>query len=203
MRLITNIRGCNGSGKSTVPLQMLEKSPRSSQIIQKIDGKPVVLGTLFPEFDCIALGKYTTKCGGMDSFKNNATTFRALYYILNMYPDHDIIMEGIMASTIKSTYLDLFTKIEAEYSDVRVIILSYLPPIEVCYERIQKRNGGKPIKEEMVLSKWQTVNRNAKYFKEQGLFSVAIDNSQTKEKDMLRKFLSYIEKTRDKLYLQF
>ena len=64
-----------------------------------------------------------------------------------------------------------------------------LPQLEVCLQRIQKRNGGKPIKEDMVRDKWKTVERNVKHFKDAGFTSLVIDNSNLSKENTVEWFL--------------
>ena len=62
MRVLVNIRGCNGSGKSTIPMSMKD-DPKAFTIKGTVEGKPVTLLTVFPKYNWLALGKYETKTG--------------------------------------------------------------------------------------------------------------------------------------------
>lgn len=151
-------------------------------IIEKpYKGRLKKIATVFPQYNMIAMGTYLNKTGGLDCFPDNYLTQKTLWYLLKKYPNHDIIMEGVISSTIYSTYSELFQKIEQKYPDTRVAIISLLPDIEVCLKRIQKRNGGKAIKEELVFSKWRSVERNAKKFKNDGLISIEYRKNLSKE----------------------
>lgn len=169
---LVNVRGCNGSGKSTIPLQLLAND-RATFLLTE-DGKDVA--TVFPSFEYIAMGKYRTKTGGLDGYKNGEQTERILG-LLCLLP-YNILMEGVISSTIFSTYAELFKKIERDYEPKRKVgIMSLLPPIELVRERLNKRNGGKEIKFDQVESKWRTVNKNVDKFAEAGLISWRADNS--------------------------
>ncbi len=193
--MIVNIRGCNGAGKSTIPMSMMELD-RKFEVIQLGVGKtgkpcaPAI--TVFHKLKWVALGTYFNKTGGMDTYSTNLDTRKALRYALEHYPNYDIVMEGVIASTIKSTYAKLFRELEEEGH--QVLIMSFVPPLEVCLKRIQQRNGGKPIKEELVASKWRSVNSGVEYFREEGLTSLRIDTSKCSKKSMLRKFLKTVKK---------
>lgn len=186
MRVLVNIRGCNGAGKSTIPLSMMD-DPKM-EVIGIEGGKRPYL-TIFPTYGWVALGTYFNKTGGLDTYKNNKETRMALAWAWT-YTNLDVLMEGVIASTIKSTYAELFK----DYPST--IIMSFLPPIEVCLERIYQRNGGKPIKEEQVYSKWRTVDRNVEYFRQQGFISLRIDTSRVTKDQMLPRFLKTVNKYR-------
>ena len=188
MKVLVNIRGCNGAGKSTIPLSMMDDHRMRIIGIGPNGSRPFM--TMFPTYGWIALGTYFNKTGGLDTYKNNDETKRALDTALGF--NMDILMEGVIASTIKSTYSELFKNL-----DRKVIIMSFLPPFEVCLERIYERNGGKPIKEEQVLSKYRTVERNVEYFKQQGLTSLRINTAKVPRELMLPKFLKTVEKYRE------
>lgn len=158
--------------------------------------------TVFHSYCWVALGTYYNKTGGMDTFKNNGETYKALMYALNHYPDYDILMEGIMASTIYSTYLNWFREVNhyVDYeliSERKVLIVNFLPPVKTCIERVYERNGGKPVKEDQIQSKWNTVRKNADKFKEDGLLSIKINTAKCPKDKMLINFLKTCDKYRE------
>lgn len=195
--MIVNIRGCNGAGKSTVPMSMMELDPDFEVVKLGIgkNGKPCGPAlTVFHKIKWVALGTYFNKTGGMDTYGSNDETRYALDYAMTHYPGYDIVMEGVIASTIKSTYANLFRSLED--SGYQVLIMAFVPPLEVCLERIQQRNGGKPIKEDLVESKWHTVNSGVDYFRQQGLTALRIDTSKCSKQSMLKNFFKTVEKYR-------
>lgn len=195
--MIVNIRGCNGSGKSTIPMSMMEVDPEFEIVKLGVSktGKPCAPAlTIFPKLGWIALGTYFNKTGGMDTYKTNADTVLALMYALKNYPEYDIVMEGVIASTIKSTYAELFRELEEDGH--QVLIMAFVPPLKVCLERIQQRNGGKPIDEELVASKWRSVISGVEYFRKAGLDCIPIDTSKCSKKSMLKNFLKTVERYR-------
>lgn len=197
-RVLVNIRGCNGAGKSTIPLSMLDDPKLSESYIYSSDAKRVATITVFPTYGWVALGKYSNKCGGLDTIKDIATVKRALEYALIRYPKYDLIMEGILCSTTYSSYADMFHKVEEKYS-VQPIILSLMPSVDVCLERIQQRNGGKPIKEDIVANKWGMVYRSHKKFKAAGFTTVRVNTEKVPKDKMQAAFLKTIEKYRGRL----
>lgn len=199
MKALVQIRGCNGSGKSTIPMSMLDDPDVSVVSMNKQNGKAPYI-TLFPTYGWIALGKYDTSCGGMDGYKNNADTKMVLDRVLAEYPRYDILMEGVIASTVYSTWLNWFKEFEEAFNGSlpkrQIIILNLLPPVQVCLDRIQVRNGGKPIDEKAVESKWRTVERNHYKFLEEGFTSIRLNTAKAKKKQMLGKFIETVNNNR-------
>ena len=195
-RMLVNIRGCNGAGKSTIPMSMMDDPDMFVQELLGSDGKKISALTVFPSYGWVALGTYFNKTGGLDTLKNNEITRMTLYAALDLFPEYDILMEGIMASTIRSTYIDLFHEIEDTYKGLKVLIISLLPPVEIALSRVYKRNGGKPIKEDAVRGKWETVERNVKYFGDAGFDSIKVNSAKVKKSQMLSAFLKTVEKHR-------
>ena len=118
-----------------------------------------------------------------------------LYVALDGFPEYNVLMEGIMASTIRSTYIDLFHEVQEYYGDdLTIIILSLLPPVEVAISRVYSRNGGKPIQEEAVRGKWETVARNVSAFREAGFISLKVNSAKVPKERMLSAFLKTVRK---------
>lgn len=194
MRVLVNIRGCNGAGKSTIPMSMMDDPAMYVHEIKGSDGKRMSAITVFPTYGWVALGTYFNKTGGMDTLRDNWTTRMTLYAALDGFPEYNVLMEGIMASTIRSTYIDLFHEVEEYYDGLKVLIISLLPPVEVAISRVYSRNGGKPIQEEAVRGKWETVARNVSAFREAGFTSVRVDSSKVPKNKMLKAFLKTVRK---------
>lgn len=172
-----NVRGCNGSGKSTIPMSMLD-DPEMYVVEKPYKGKDRKLLTIFPTYGWVVLGSYHNKCGGLDGYVDTDMIKKGLWYALKKYPEYHILMEGVIPSTVYSTYEKLFLEVQQKYPERRVVVVNLLPPVEVCLQRIQARNGGKPIKEDLVSSKWSTVAKNADKFSQVGILSLKWDNSR-------------------------
>lgn len=193
--MLVNIRGCNGAGKSTIPMSMMDDPEMYVHEIRGSDGKRMSAITVFPTYGWVALGTYFNKTGGMDTLRDNWTTRMTLYTALDGFPEYNVLMEGIMASTIRSTYIDLFQEVQDYYGDdLTIMIISLLPPVEVAISRVYSRNGGKPINEEAVRGKWETVARNVAAFGEAGFTSVRVDSSKVPKHKMLKAFLKTVRK---------
>lgn len=195
MRTLVNIRGCNGAGKSTIPMSMMDDPEMYVHEIRGSDGKRMSAITVFPTYGWVALGTYFNKTGGMDTLRDNWTTHMTLYAALDGFPEYNVLMEGIMASTIRSTYIDLFQEVQEYYGDdLTIMVISLLPPVEVAISRVYSRNGGKPINEEAVRGKWETVARNVSAFREAGFTSLKVNSAKVPKEKMLSAFLKTVRK---------
>lgn len=191
--MLVNIRGCNGAGKSTIPMSMMDDPEMYVHEIRGSDGKRMSAITVFPTYGWVALGTYFNKTGGMDTLRDNWTTRMTLYAALDGFPEYNVLMEGIMASTIRSTYIDLFQEVREYYGDdLTIMIISLLPPVEVAISRVYSRNGGKPINEEAVRGKWETVAKNVDAFGEAGFTSITLNTAKIPKERMLRVFLKKV-----------
>ncbi len=198
--LIINIRGCNGSGKSTIVMGLI-KDPKKFVVYKHIEGRKSKFGilTVFPSYKTVALGTYFNKTGGADRFPNKATIQKAFWYALRNYPEYDLILEGITISTTASTYIELFMKAEKKFPKRKTIIYSFNTPLEVCLERVYKRNGGKPIDEDSVKSKYVTVQNSSKKFEDAGFTVIRVDNTKTSKEKATESFLTIMEKYREEV----
>lgn len=194
--VLVNIRGCNGSGKSTIPLSMM-CDPDMYVYVAEYNGKQLKIATVFPNYSWVALGTYFNKTGGMDLFRGNDIIKFAIMEVLSKFKEYDIIMEGVIASTVRSTYINLFKEIELLYPDRKIIILSIIPPIEVCVQRVKERNGGKEVIEKYIFDKWKVVDRNVDHFKNEGFISLRVNSAKVKKENMLKAFNKTIDKYRN------
>ena len=188
MRLLVNIRGTNGSGKSTIPILMKSKDPDVYEVEKPYRGKPKTILTVCPTYGWVILGQYSTATGGLDQFPRKAFTEKVLQYAIKKYPDYNILMEGILAATTYSTYVELFKEVQDEF-DIQPVVYYYMPPFETCIERIKQRNGGRGFKEHLVYSKYGMMQRGIKKFEEAGDFPLfVVDNSTLSKSAMLQQF---------------
>lgn len=192
-RLLVNIRGTNGAGKSTIPISMMS-DPRLEIIQKPYKGKTYKVATVFPSFGWVVLGSYLNKTGGLDTFPNNELTFKTLNWVLKKYPSYNILMEGIIASTTYSTYRDWFYEIQDKYPQTRIVLLFFIPPLETSIQRVYERNDGKLVKEDVIKVKHVKVSRDFEKFKHDGFCVKKIDTSKTPKDQMLTNFLRLCNK---------
>lgn len=194
-RMLVNIRGCNGSGKSTIPLSMMDDPELFVETLIDSKGEKVVSLTIFPSYGWVALGTYFNKTGGLDTVRCIEAVKIGIHAAICLYPDYDILMEGILCSTTFSSYAAIFHEVETTYP-MKTLILSLMPPVEVAINRVYTRNGNKPIKEELIEAKWGMVYRSHQKFKKDGFCTVRVDSSKVTKERMLPCFTKTIEKNR-------
>lgn len=194
-RVLVNIRGCNGSGKSTVPLSMMDDPDMCVETLTNSLGQRVAAITVFPRYGWVALGTYFNKTGGLDTISCIEAANIALHAAICLYPDYDVLMEGILCSTTFSSYAAMFHEVEKTY-EIQVIILSLMPPVEVAIERVYSRNGGKPVKENLIRDKWDMVYRSHQKFKHDGFCTVRVNPAKITREQMLPCFMKTINRNR-------
>lgn len=145
--MIVNIRGTNGSGKSTLIRQFMERYEATP--LHDANGKE-------EGYECnggsnaYVVGRYTTACGGCDTIKTQQETKdRVDRYAVR----GNVLFEGILVSTIYGPWLQF----SRERGGMLWAFLN--TPLDICLERIQIRNGGRPVKEDQVAGKWSSMER--------------------------------------------
>jgi hypothetical protein len=146
---ILNLRGCNGSGKSTIARALFQ-----GEDYHEIDLAPYhtpkgalrhVAGYLVPSRSLVVVGPYRTDCGGCDAVKTQDLVCESVRMAAVRAPN--VFFEGVIVSTIFQRYYALSRELGG-------MVWAYLDtPLEVCLARIQARNGGKEIKEYKVAEK--------------------------------------------------
>jgi cytidylate kinase len=152
---IVNLRGCNGSGKSTIARALFQ-----GEDYHEVDLAPYhtpngaprnVRGYWVPSRSLIVVGPYTTDCGGCDAVKTQDLVCESIR--MAAVRARNVFFEGVIVSTIYHRY-------HALSQELGGMVWAYLDtPLEVCLARIQVRNGGKEIKEHRVAEKVSSIIR--------------------------------------------
>lgn len=152
MSTILNIRGTNGSGKSSVVRQLMEHFGVEADVA-KPGTKRVWAYQLRNRM--YVLGRYETACGGADT----VSSFAKIKQQVSILAGHgDVVFEGVLWSGVfKSS--DEF----AHNSPHHVIFATLDTPAEVCIERVVARRklagNSKPFDPENLLAKHKSVVR--------------------------------------------
>ena len=186
-----NVRGCNGSGKTTL-LRSLAKAlqPLSRGAVSPPDHKPIPV--TYCHGGIAILGDYTPEAtgttAGCDRIKTQDATKRALE-IIGRDPEVKVVLfEGVVVSTIFGPWKDW-----AECTAPGPLWWVFLDtPVSLCLRRIQQRNGGKPIKEELVTDKHLTISRVRDKADQAGLNVVVLDHERALSE--LRKLIAEVAK---------
>lgn len=152
-----NVRGANGSGKTTV-LRRLALDPacevRMVALPEHVDHKP--LPVTYCPGGIALLGDYkpsTATTAGCDRIK---TQEAVKYGLATVAADENVkvvLFEGVVVSTI----FEPWKKWARAHGGMVWAFLD--TPLKICLDRIQMRNGGKPINEELVKDKIDSIGR--------------------------------------------
>ena len=182
-RLLINIRGTNGAGKSTIPQLLIDTDSDTFELVWKYNTMFHTIATVCPNHGIIILGKYQSVTGGMDYLVHTQEIKEVLEVLWNT--GYHILMEGAIVSTVRSTYITMFKTLNIVYNPREIVIFNIIPPLEVCTQRVLNRNGGHEVNENVIRKKWNLVRGNAPIFKEVGFTSIECDNSHiTKERTL-------------------
>lgn len=177
MKAFINIRGCNGSGKTTLLRSLVKREAHAGEAgallrscpefldptEQHPGAKPhkpipftflpsgiAILGDYLPP----APGAQEATTAGCDRVKTQAATKAALEWAAKEPGVQFVLFEGVVVSTIFGPWDDW-----AMAQPVPMIWAFLDTPLSLCLERIQARNGGKPVKEDQVADKHATILR--------------------------------------------
>jgi len=184
-RLAINLKGTNGSGKSTVPMQMIDNDQSWTFLtMSKNDVKPV--GVYCRKFNTALIGTYLTNCGGCDSLGNTQVVKDVLKHLWRK--DVHILYEGVIVGDIRET----FYRIMLEFRAIHTRELSFCfmgTKFKECLRRIQSRNGGKSINEEMVRQKYQNSAKHLQHYLDEGLVPCTVLDTTGSKQEVFQKFL--------------
>ena len=162
---IVQIKGANGSGKTTIVKQLIKYSANTRLL--KISKTQTVFATALDDIGWVALGKYPedSKMGGCDNFKTIEEVKRGIRMAVNARPDAWIVFEGMMISTIKSTFYDLLLHIERARPKIHPLFVILNATPQGCLNRLAGRGTMKSnLKVENIENKCKMVVRHAKTY---------------------------------------
>jgi len=170
-----NVRGSNGSGKSTIPIKMLAEDKGAYILTDK--GKDVA--TVLPNVGYALLGTYRNKTGGGDTstFQDKEYTKEILKKLWVM--PFNVLFESMTISASFTFWAQVFGEFSYDlaFTNRQIGVMSIIIPLEVNEQRIKKRNGGKDINMKYVAGKLRTVTNNVEKFTAIGVQSWAVDNT--------------------------
>ena len=191
MITILQIRGTNGSGKSTLARSFIAGDPAAAPNQPGVKDSPTLVDlcwyasptkaapdrrkavegycspAFLPDTDCLVVGSYRTACGGLDGVPDFGTSFAALDGAVRVCRNHPmaehqaIICEGVLASTVAGSWLKYADQSQGDGCDVEFAFCYLDTPLEVCLERIRKRQEAvgraRDIKTELVADKIRAI----------------------------------------------
>lgn len=153
MSLVVDVRGTNGSGKTTVVSHFIAPPDGSSYRYEEIG--PGVMATCRGRVAALGVYKKGVGCGGCDGIRTQAQIRAAVEAAAERFPV--VLYEGVIVSTIFRPYLDLARRLQRQG---HIHVFAFLQtPLDECLRRIYVRNNGTPIKEDLVRSKFAAIQR--------------------------------------------
>ena len=171
MTKIVQIKGSNGSGKTTIVKQLIRLSSDVHLLEAKgFGGKTVA--TIMDDLGWIAIGGYPEESamGGCDRIRTIDNIKWAIDEAYDHSPGYWIVFEGMMVSTIKSTFyqflLDMRQRSRADWmEDIDPLFVILRTTAERCVERIEGRGTKRAgLKVDNVRAKCEMVVRHAKTY---------------------------------------
>lgn len=171
MNQVVNIRGCNGSGKTTAVRRFLDRLPSTP-----LGGKPgrpagyrvdaTAWGIQVPVF---VVGSYENTCGGTDSIK---TQEEIAERVVKAHGHGHVLVEGLLMS--KSSAGGHVAPILKEHGAIFAFLDT---PWQVCLERVLARRleagNDKPFDPEKTMrSAYEQCHRSAELLTEAGGYDV-------------------------------
>jgi len=150
-RVILNVRGTNGSGKSTVIFDLIKKFGKTDLINE--DGKAWAykLNCYPPLF---IVGRYDTPTGGCDTIRTMDIICDRICKLAKM---GDVIFEGLLISGFHGRWVDL----EKKLPRCKFIYGVLDTPIDICIERVLNRRAkmgnAKPFDPKNLIAKDRSV----------------------------------------------
>lgn len=179
---VIQLRGTNATGKTTTIRQFIECGEFVVKTI-RVAGRDIEYH--WEERRRIAiLGRYDqAMSGGVDGYITNKDLLRdtILKIMKNVKPDV-LLFEGIVYGVTFEFAFKLarvLKKINCEY-----IGICFMPPLDVVFERLAKRNGDKAVDYMSVQNKWFSANRAYDKLRKNGIRVKAIDTSKIPKKKM-------------------
>lgn len=195
--IIAQIKGSNGSGKTTIVKQLLSHSD-----VISVHNEDAGCLTVAEDLGWVVVGKYSMDkaMGGCDTVSSGVEGIKSLIYgameycvgRLDMY---GIVFEGMMISTIKSTFYNYVLRWQPLFTPRFVILQATL---EGCLERIRGRGTMKSnLNHDNIRNKCEMVIRHAMTYDPQYVRWIDVEHIPVEQ--MLPEFLKAVD---DKVLLE-
>ena len=188
-RVLSYVIGSNGAGKSTLSRNVLGKD---LVLHRNVYNKGCITESRYDIFPrtretVVAVGRYTSQCGGVDTVKPLSDAYRIGLLAGEMFPEANIFMESLLMSGLFSSPLKFL--LEMKYNGFDVEICFLFATLRESMRRVFGRNGGIPIKPSCVENKLNATVRNFSKIMALGEFrGISIDTTKLSPEDVFLKF---------------
>lgn len=139
----------------------------------------------------IALGKYSTNCGGVDSLKTLKGACQLAYDVSALYPNANILFESLLMSGLVTTPLKFILSMKYERG-FNVDVCFLYAQASVLIRRVLKRNNGKGIKSSIIQAKLEGGARLFDKISKLGEFRCkAIDTTNLDDEQVFDQFRNW------------
>lgn len=177
---IIQIRGNNGTGKTTIVREFIKKN--EYEIVSVLVGRRKIechkMGGI------VVIGRYDKNvCGGCDaSIKTGDELKETIAKIVKQFRPDVLIFEGVMYGKSVGFTNDIFKYSRAIGAEFLAICLE--PSFEKSLERIYKRNGGKEINLKSLESGWKGSLRSNEKLRAIGVPTKTFDTGSMSIEEM-------------------
>lgn len=190
---IVQVRGANGSGKTTIVKQLLALSNDKELLVWDMGGgKEKIFATVCNDIGWAAIGNYPSDkpMGGCDNFKSMDDVKQAIHDTFIHCPNlYGIVFEGMMITAVKTPFYNFLMEMQETFH-IKPLFVNLQADIETCLTNIAargtRRSASKPINLKLLASKIDATERYGDWF---GEYSRWIDVSKIPKDKMVKAFL--------------
>lgn len=184
--MVVNLRGANGSGKTTIAKQLLALSNDKYYALHPDTRKPYA--TILYDIQWVLLGVYDEDkgMGGCDGIRTMKEVHDILYEMVDTYSGYYILLEGMLISTTMTVY-NYMLELEKSHNIVPMVVV-LKSSVEGCLKRLEHRRGSPLERTDLVAEKCELVLKHQ--YKPEHVAYIDVDNIA--EQDMVRRFLETV-----------
>lgn len=184
---IVQIKGSNGTGKTTIMKQLVALSEDKYLVRHPITHKPYATVLYDLQWCLVGLYPEDRQMGGTDNIHTVAEMKAIIKELVETYPGYWVALEGMMISTTMTIYNYMLELKEAGYN-VEPCVVVLQSSVEGCIKRIEKRRGSPLARTDLVANKCELVMKHV--YHPGHVTYINID--RVCEEDMLATFLKTV-----------